>query len=591
MQRLPKFNLKNKIAGISASFKRYPWTILFLIFTAFIIAWDIEGTNFETFKLITSGVVAALAFAAAQSAKENEFFTSKGWTLPVFLFAFLVAPVHYLILTGLADFSVELGIRSFILLLSLFVALLFLPIIKSEYKFEDNLLAAFKNFFQALLFSLVLFAGVGIVLAAINLLLFDVDYRVYMHLTNFVFVLFAPIFFLSLTPDFSKHAAEDLKLLEAKLSCPKVLEVLLSYIAIPLTWVFSIILVFYILLNIRSKFWLDNLLEPMLISYSAVVILLFLLSAKLDNPRAKTFIKRIPYVLLPIVTLQLGASAYHLSLGFLTYQRYFVLVYGTFAFIAALVFALQSLKRTSLIAALMLVFLLASIFPGIDVFRLSANSHVKGLNAILDSYGMLQDNSVVITEKVDEANQSRIIQAIRYLSHIDKLDGLTWLPEKFNVYSDQDYQELFGFGLYLPPAKGEDNYFHFNLGEDLSAAIGDYDYFGQMHAFTRQNVVETNDLKIEFEDALYHLYFDYTNKESALHLLSPDNQVSVFSLEEFFAKLREKSNTRELTLSEATYRAENQDYRIKLIFQSYDLYNKGPEEELYFSFYIFIGFK
>ena len=76
--------------------------------------------------------------------------------------------------------------------------------------------------------------------------------------------------------------------------CPKFLEVLISYILIPLIAVFTIILLIYIIQNIGGAFWKDNLLEPMLVTYSITVILVYILASEIENKFTIFFRKVFP---------------------------------------------------------------------------------------------------------------------------------------------------------------------------------------------------------------------------------------------------------------------------------------------------------
>ncbi len=61
-------------------------------------------------------------------------------------------------------------------------------------------MAVFKSIFQSLLYSVVIFAGLSLIVFAIDLLIYELDPKTYAHIANIVFVLFAPIYFLSLIP-------------------------------------------------------------------------------------------------------------------------------------------------------------------------------------------------------------------------------------------------------------------------------------------------------------------------------------------------------------------------------------------------------
>ena len=94
------------------------------------------------------------------------------------------------------------------------------------------------------------------------------------------------MYFLSLIPIYpgeSNKGSEETKrqtdVVFRAAKCPKFFEILISYIIIPLITVFTIILLVYIIKNIGGEFWSDNLLEPMIVSYSIFVIVVYLLAS------------------------------------------------------------------------------------------------------------------------------------------------------------------------------------------------------------------------------------------------------------------------------------------------------------------------
>ena len=151
----------------------------------------------------------------------------------------------------------------------------------------------FKSFFIALFFSGVLMAGISIIIGATDQLIFSIDSKAFSHASNLIFLLFGPIYFLSLIPFYPGKANEDKENLPEAIqkaaNCPKFLEVLISYIIIPLIAVFTLILLIYIIQNIGGEFWTDNLLEPMLVSYAITVILVYILASELENKFAIYF--------------------------------------------------------------------------------------------------------------------------------------------------------------------------------------------------------------------------------------------------------------------------------------------------------------
>src|SRR5690606_9799957 len=121
---------------------------------------------------------------------------------------------------------------------------IWIPSIKSKVSFNKSFLISFKAFFIALFFSGVIFGGTAVILGATDTLLFSVDYRAFSHASNVIFVLFGPLYFLSLIPLYPGKAnmgdEQTLAGIEQEANCPKFLEILISYIIIPLIAVFTL---------------------------------------------------------------------------------------------------------------------------------------------------------------------------------------------------------------------------------------------------------------------------------------------------------------------------------------------------------------
>ena len=235
------------------------------------------------------------------------------------LSAIVLTIIYFLIIKN-KIYDVEMAVRTTVILFILTVLLLWIPSIKSKINFNQSFVAVFKSFFMALFLNGILFLGVVIILAAINLLLFSIDGDAYIHSANIIFVLLAPITFLLYTPlypafgctdkedthtdgnseaeiqglspasdDSNKDKDDNEEKLNKAIASGKLLETLVSYIIIPVAAVFTLILLMYILINITGKFWTDNLLESMLVAYSITVIFIYLLASNIENAWTKYF--------------------------------------------------------------------------------------------------------------------------------------------------------------------------------------------------------------------------------------------------------------------------------------------------------------
>jgi len=272
----------------------------------------------------------------------------------------LITIGYYFIIPTANLYDLEVGIKTSVFVFALVLLYILIPTIKTRLAFNESFMAAFKAFFITSLFTVIIAMGTSSILFAIDRLLFPIDDKLTLHVLNIIFSLFAPLYYLSFTPLYEKAtdkriSEEDKMVILEKLkeatSVPKVLELLISYVIIPLTVIYTAILLAYIVLNIRSSFWTDNLLEPLLVSYAVTVILVYILSSTIENQFAVLFRKVFPKVLIPIVLFQTIASVLKIGELGITQGRYYVILFGVFATIAGLIFSFLPVKKNGIAIA------------------------------------------------------------------------------------------------------------------------------------------------------------------------------------------------------------------------------------------------
>ena len=106
-------------------------------------------------------------------------------------------------------FDMETSIRTAVTNFALLFAFIWVPVIKSKINFNQSFMITFKSFFNTVFFSGIIYAGLSLIILAIDQLLFSVNYTVHSHTANIVFVLFAPMYFLSLIPRFPGVASDN----------------------------------------------------------------------------------------------------------------------------------------------------------------------------------------------------------------------------------------------------------------------------------------------------------------------------------------------------------------------------------------------
>lgn len=603
MKKVERF--QKQIRGLFDAIYRFPLTTIFLVILVIFNALYINDTIKNPEKFIASLIVGVLLAAVAQIIYERFF--SKFWEW-IFLMALAIILffAYYFVVFSSSELDLKLTIKTAVILSVLFMAFIWGPSIKSEVMFHQSFMVNFKAFFISLFFALVFFAGVSIILGAVDQLLLRINYRLYSHGANIIFALFAPMYYLSITPKYpgkAKYLSQDIEKTEEErdalasaISCPKYLMILISYIIIPITMVFTVILILYIFLNIGKDFWTNNLLEPMLVAYAITVIIVYLLSSSLENKVVLIFRKIFPKILIPIVLLQTVSSIMRISNGGISHGRYYVIIFGLFALFSGIIFSTRPSQSYGSIAGIFILLSIISIFPGINAFSVSKRSQTKVVERILLENGMLVENQLIPKNTIPEEDKEVIRKSISNLNIQGDLDDINWLPADFNYYSN--FAEVFGFEQYAYEENG-DKYLNLSLSRDVAIPIAGYDAFlhTNIEYFEEEAVEKFLDeaVQINIEGKVYELIKN--GKENNLVLKDEKGQeMLALYLSDFIDYFKEIYYKEEMlvkgselmTAKEATYTVESNQASLTVIVNNFSLHESL--DAMYFSadIYIFI---
>lgn len=595
MKHINRF--KDKLRGLNDAVTRYPLTSAFLLAAAIINSIDINmGKDYSKF-LITF-VVGAFLSAVFQVAYERLFYRAFNRMILMGAAVFMTSG-YYLIIMQSPKLGIEIGIRTFVALFALLIAFIWIPVIKSEVSFNESFMTAFKSFFNSLLFSGVIFAGISIIIAATDQLLFSVDHKAYSHAASIVFILFAPMYFLSLIPIYpgvmdKNKAQETLDTQKEKINkaayCPKFLEILISYILIPLVAVFTIILIIYIIRNIGGRFWTDNLLEPMLVSYSIAVILLYVLASRLENKFAVFFRRIFPKVLVPIVLFQIASSVISLGDTGITHTRYYVILFGIFAASAGIILSLVPVRKNGIIAAMLIGFALVSIVPPVDAFTISRTSQTNVLKNVLLRNNMLENNLIKPNSSVLDEDKEIITKAVNYLSMMEYTNEIKWLPEDFIIY--EDFKKTFGFNQYESPGDFNQGVY-LGLEHQIPIDVTGYDSFVYFNVHIPGDNITDKICDIKKSGKNYTLTKFTSDDQCDVYLTGENNKELIrFSTREIFDTFIDYNTRRGLiSAEEATFSKENDLVKITLVVQNLNI-DKTSDKTFYGAdFYAFVMIK
>lgn len=583
--------LKTNLVGISQSFRRFPITAIWLIVLTVLNAMQIENRLDSYGRFLYTSLVGALLAVVAQYLYER-FFVKESYRW-ILLASSVLLSLGYSLLLPSGDFEkIAYSIRTFVILFSLLIAVIWIPTIRNQKVFfHQNFLVTVKAGAITVLFAGVLTIGVSAIIAAIDRLLFTVDWDFLWHILNIVWTMFATMYFLTLLPNFfdkkrQSFSDEKIKTVAAPFN------VLLSYIVIPLTAIYTIILLVYVVTNIGGEFWIDNLLEPMLVSYALIVIIVYLLSCNIENKMTVFFRKVFPKVMLPIVLFQTVASVLKIQEMGITYGRYYVILFGIFATVAGVVFSFFPPSKNGFIAITLLVLAGISIMPPIDAFTVARRSQLSILDKTLEKNGMLQNNTVLAKEDIPIADKVLISRSLTSLYDMDELDAISYLPDTFEPYSP-DMEKTFGFSYTYSEEQndgeyGKSVYLEWRSGNVIPLSGTDY--------LVRKYIYKLDDefkepisIQTDSNEKAYTLTTELSGSYYTLRLLdSEQKELILVDLQPLFEQAFEKSSGKsEVTQEDMTWIEENDLVKITIIAMSLDDYSDQVNADLY----IFIDIK
>ncbi|MGI6752850.1 MAG: DUF4153 domain-containing protein [Eubacteriales bacterium] len=436
---------KARMKGISEAIMRFWAVFLLLIVAATLTAISIETPDDDLQKHILAAFFGAFAFLVAQVLCER--FGETRLQRCLFLVAgALVTVAYYIWILNVGNINDMVWVKTFTLFFALFAAFVWVPSIRGESDFNATFLSVFKAFFVSLFFSGIIYGGLMLITLAVDQLLFEVDSNVYGHISNIIWVLWAPMLMLSLIPVFAGKNKNPGKIAKGT-GYPKFLEVLLSYVLVPLASVYTLVLVIYMLKTIVLGTWTDNLLEPLLLSYLIGVILIYILVRRLSNAFTRFYVAVFPALMAAIALFQLVASYIKAADTGIEASRYYVMLFSLYSIICGVLLFIFPKKKNGYLASLAIIFALVCVTPYFGAFDTSIRNQTRLVEKTLIKNDMLKDGVLVPGDNLPDEDKQKIYNSVMYLQHVGRLDRLEFLPGDFGTGFD-DFQTTFGFNPY-----------------------------------------------------------------------------------------------------------------------------------------------
>lgn len=596
-------NLKNRfihqLSNVGKAYRRYPLTMIILILLTFINSWNIVD-EISGYEAIVHTLLLATVLTLVASHINERFIPDRRKQLGLLFFSLLLSIAYYFFLPANDAYYYLAEVRTGVLIFTLFIVFIWIPTIKNtrEY-FYQYFLAVFKYAFTTILYALILTLGVQAIISSIDYLFFTVDYDYMAHAANIIWFIFATSYFLSLMPATRAYIETDSmidkKEIEENISAFEMthfLQILISYIVIPLLGIYTLILVVYIGLNIGGEFWQDNLLEPMLISYTIIVLLVYLLASNINEVFANFFRKVFPKILILIVIFQTIASLLKIGEMGITYGRYYVILFGIFSLIAGLIFSFLPKEKSGLIVPVFTVLAFLSLTPPIDAFTVGEKSQKNLLVDTLTRNEMINQNQVSSKNEISQEDKEKITTTVEYLGQHDYIDDLAYLPKNFEAY--ENFDQVFGFPMTYSGSETDDSLYQYvslNRSDEKVMDISEEDYFIELFLDNYDEAEPIENIQINND------YFIYLDKENNYPKIDIEDEIGAklleIDLEPLFEKVFDGRNVDNSMLNEEemTYIVENEDFKVRIL--AFELMKNSEEEDEIISaqLYLFIQIK
>jgi len=348
------------------------------------------------------------------------------------------APNSYAMLRSIAQIRVAV-----LILISLILFILFAGFREHRTEFDSALFMAEKAFFISLIYGLVIFAGTSGIAAAFKYLIYsDMSEKVYQYIGT-LSGLIGYTLFVGYFPDFTK-GIDDPRRDEAQRQ-PRFIEILFSYIMIPIVLVLTLVLLIWTGRTVLTGMQVEFIqLYSIAAAYTLGGLWLHAMTIRSESALAKIY--RIVYPIASFIILIFEAWAVIrqlLNTGLKTTEYIFILLW-VLAFVGSISILTKKL-RAHVFIALTACFLAAiSILPVIGYRDLPVTAQINRLEKLLVSQDMLPGNTLskAKTEPV-ESIKIAVTDAVYYLINEDQNRLPVWFDAA--AVKEKGFKEVFGF--------------------------------------------------------------------------------------------------------------------------------------------------
>lgn len=578
-------SISNIFGGAVRAFETFPAAILSALAFAIVtmiriqLDWPAQEPYNFLFNCLHWAFALGAVFSMAAITIAQSRFNNKSAFLIANLIGVAVTAIAFLMLYFLGEAHTDITARYAIIsslaaarvgaaiLVSFLVFIVIAAYPKEQSDFARSFFMTHKAFFIALIYGIIIMAGTSGIAGAVQALLYhEMSGKVYMYLGTLTGFLAFTIF-LGYFPDFRKGVMDEHREIAQKQ--PRFIEILFSYIIIPILLALTLVLFLWSGRTILTGTWPEFVqLAGIATAYSSIGLWLHIMVTHHESGLAKFYRRFYPFAALIILAFEAWALSVQLgNSGLKTTEYWFILVW-IIAVIAAVLLLILKAKAHHLIIALICAVAVFSVLPLVGYHSLPVTAQVNRLEKLLSSQGMLENSKLIpATAEPELSVRESITDAVNFLAYAEDAKLPIWFNKNFNEHDT--FKTGFGFEPVWPkPNDGAVDYLGTSLHLKPDAIdVSDYKWGihlqGDKTKITGDKGVYTIDWKINSIDGIPTLKISLDDR------VILDKDMNGY-INEITAKFPPGQQTGpiEASLEDMSLRLENQEVSVLLIFNN-----------------------
>lgn len=565
-----KEKFKNLFPDMKKGIEKFPVTVIFGIILFIIAIFSIEGSYYELAWI--EYLIIAIPFSATVELIREKYFENKNRKF--FRIINFFGTILFIFVSKMFFKNYFAGevINVTATVLIFYVLFYLIPIIYRNENREKYLQSVVGNQIITIGFALVLFLGFSAIIGTVDVLLLNLPHTLYTHAFVFSASVFGVIFFVSRL----KGKDESLE----NYSLPKIVEVLICYILIPLILIYTAILYLYFAKIIFTLKMPKGVVSHLVLWYTAFSLFIIIMVTPITykNKFAKFYKKFFPMISIPLILLALFSINKRIFQYGITENRYLVVILVIWLLFNMILYIVKNDVKWVLISYIFAI--LIAVFSPFNLVTVSINSQNKRLERLLIKNGIIQNGKITNkNDKVSIKNKNEIISVIDYF--YNDTSELKWKKIKIlgkTYEKPEDFMKVIGANDFWRSYESIDNQekgviseisLKMNDGIKMTEAKG-YDYL--IYDFNVSYLLDTNETK-EFDNDNYKVVLK--NKNLMIKNIQKNTEILNINLNkiatEVYLKIKEKAKKQnqsyvELPENDLTYLSETKNSKYKIVF-------------------------